>query len=353
MRVLITGGCGALLTADWRSPCWSIAKTLSRIHVSRRWRSRSPRVGGGYVCGRSGACLGVFRSRSSRACGYRCMTLGPCPGATLCRVLLQPFAVSQAHLSRCPAGTVVRAVQSAVMSLVWRVSFTLPDRSGTEGLASAGVRAPPYASLNVVVAYPTLADEGCPARTHTHTAISFSESRTLVMMYPALPRVLKCIEVLREDLKRLLPAARGTVDLRLTLSDTENPYARDLFQQFSSVCGVRFIGWQTQQQIVDAYRACDVVVHPSRLETWGLPITEAKALNKPLLVADLPYARETVGNCAAVSFLSATDAQARATCLTRSRVVRTRSEASPELPPRPHSPQTAHSCSGCSPKTFE
>jgi glycosyltransferase involved in cell wall biosynthesis len=58
------------------------------------------------------------------------------------------------------------------------------------------------------------------------------------------------------------------------------------------------------------YQSCDVVVFPSRLETWGLPITEAKALNKPLLVADLPYAHETVGNYSAVSFLQATDVQA-------------------------------------------
>ena len=130
------------------------------------------------------------------------------------------------------------------------------------------------------------------------------------MLYPALPRVFKNIEVLCEAMKRLPSAAKGAAELRLTLSGTENAYARNLHQRFSSVCGVRFIGKQTRQQMAEAYRACDVVVFPSRLETWGLPITEAKALNKPLLVADLPYAHETVGDCAAVSFLPATDPQA-------------------------------------------
>ena len=42
----------------------------------------------------------------------------------------------------------------------------------------------------------------------------------------------------------------------------------------------------------------------------GLPITEAKSFGKPLLVADLPYARETVGTYRHVSFVSADDARA-------------------------------------------
>jgi glycosyltransferase involved in cell wall biosynthesis len=49
------------------------------------------------------------------------------------------------------------------------------------------------------------------------------------------------------------------------------------------------------------------VLFPSKLETWGLPISEAKALGKPLFVADLPYAHETVGIYANVSFLPPDD----------------------------------------------
>jgi glycosyltransferase involved in cell wall biosynthesis len=163
---------------------------------------------------------------------------------------------------------------------------------------------------NVVVSYPTQSDERPPVTPQIYDGGLFSEARPLVMLYPALPRVFKNMEVLCEAMKLLPQAVKGIVELRLTLSGTENPYARDLHKQFSKVCGVRFIGRQTKQQMAEAYRACDVVLFPSRLETWGLPITEAKTLNKPLLVVDLPYAYETVGNCSAVSFLPATDAQA-------------------------------------------
>jgi glycosyltransferase involved in cell wall biosynthesis len=32
------------------------------------------------------------------------------------------------------------------------------------------------------------------------------------------------------------------------------------------------------------------------LETWGLPISEAKSFGKPIVIADLPYAHESVGD---------------------------------------------------------
>lgn len=70
------------------------------------------------------------------------------------------------------------------------------------------------------------------------------------------------------------------------------------------------MGRQSRDDMAAQYAQCDAVLFPSKLETWGLPITEAKALSKPLLVADLPYAYETVGTYASVSFLPPNDAAA-------------------------------------------
>jgi glycosyltransferase involved in cell wall biosynthesis len=166
-----------------------------------------------------------------------------------------------------------------------------------------------YSHPNVVVAYPTYQDD-------KKTGVSIpalrqpSRSNPLVLLYPALPRVFKNFELLCEAIKRLPSKFDGVLQLRLTLSGEENAYSRDLYQRFSSTYGVQFIGRQTRQQMEQQYRECDVVLFPSKLETWGLPITEAKAHSKPLLVADLPYARETVGNYESVTFLSAQETQA-------------------------------------------
>ncbi|KQM36617.1 hypothetical protein ASE59_15070 [Sphingomonas sp. Leaf10] len=55
------------------------------------------------------------------------------------------------------------------------------------------------------------------------------------------------------------------------------------------------------------YEKMDCLLFPSRLETWGLPISETKSLGKPMIVADLPYAHETVGSYDKVQFVNSAD----------------------------------------------
>ena len=133
-----------------------------------------------------------------------------------------------------------------------------------------------------------------------------------IFIYPALPRVFKNIETLCTAAQIL--AARGIkgFEVRLTLDGTENRYASWIRKRFSNTTQVRLIGRQTKGQMANQYNEADAVVFPSKLETWGLPITEAKAQRQPLLVADLPYARETVGNYDLVSFFPAESPEALA-----------------------------------------
>ena len=46
----------------------------------------------------------------------------------------------------------------------------------------------------------------------------------------------------------------------------------------------------------------DCLIFPSKLETWGLPITEAKGYEKRMFLPNLPYAKETIGNYDLVRF---------------------------------------------------
>ena len=56
----------------------------------------------------------------------------------------------------------------------------------------------------------------------------------------------------------------------------------------------------------------DCLIFPSRMETWGLPISEAKDYGLPILVSDLPFAHETVGNYDKVKFFDCLDARSLA-----------------------------------------
>lgn len=55
------------------------------------------------------------------------------------------------------------------------------------------------------------------------------------------------------------------------------------------------------------YAAADCLLFPSLLESWGLPISEAKQLGLPMMVADLPYAHETVGSYDRAEFIDVHD----------------------------------------------
>jgi glycosyltransferase involved in cell wall biosynthesis len=65
------------------------------------------------------------------------------------------------------------------------------------------------------------------------------------------------------------------------------------------------------------YRDCNALLFPSRLETWGLPISEARQLEKILIVSDLPYAHETVGGYKNAVFIDPLDHLAWASVIER------------------------------------
>ena len=142
--------------------------------------------------------------------------------------------------------------------------------------------------LPVVVAHPSLQAE---ERRYAPTP-----GPVFVFLYPALPRAFKNIETLGMATQILAAREVKGFEVRLTLDGTENRYARWLQRKFGATQQVRFIGRQTKDEMASQY----------------LPITEGKAQRRPLLVADLPYARETVGTYDLVSFFPVESADALA-----------------------------------------
>jgi glycosyltransferase involved in cell wall biosynthesis len=67
---------------------------------------------------------------------------------------------------------------------------------------------------------------------------------------------------------------------------------------------LKFVGFLSPQEVNVYYENSDCLVFPSKAETWGLPISEAKEYDKPMLLSDLPYAKETVGKYDKVCFFN-------------------------------------------------
>jgi glycosyltransferase involved in cell wall biosynthesis len=145
-----------------------------------------------------------------------------------------------------------------------------------------------FGPLPIVVAHPSLPKP-----------ISKESSKHLqnyVFVYPAFPRVFKNVETLCKAVEILFEREIFGFEVKLTLSGSENRYSRWLFSKYRHLSGLKFIGRQSQEGMGVLYSQADALVFPSKLETWGLPISEAKAYRLPLLLPELPYARETVGN---------------------------------------------------------
>lgn len=66
---------------------------------------------------------------------------------------------------------------------------------------------------------------------------------------------------------------------------------------------IHFWGNVTFEKVLDMYGACDGVLFPSYIETFGLPLIEAASAGCAIIAADLPYAREVLKGYAGVSFV--------------------------------------------------
>jgi len=140
---------------------------------------------------------------------------------------------------------------------------------------------------NVIVAHPTI-------QAPTIGQSSGVRSGGYLFIYPALPRVFKNIETIVEAVRLL--EQDNVVDFRviLTITGRENRYSRFVADKCTGLKCIELVGPRTRQEVFDLYRQADALIFPSRLETWGMPLTEFAAFGKPILVANEPYAHETL-----------------------------------------------------------
>ncbi len=157
-----------------------------------------------------------------------------------------------------------------------------------------------FGHLNIVVAHPSMSSG-------VVSLPSLPDSNKTVFLYPAFPRVFKNFEVVCIAIEKLKLRSINDFEVVFTIDGSENNYSRKLKKKYGYLPNISFIGLQSKKSMDALYLQAKAIIFPSKIETWGLPITEAKAYNKHLLVADLPYAKETVGDYDKVSFFSPND----------------------------------------------
>ena len=128
-------------------------------------------------------------------------------------------------------------------------------------------------------------------------------------IYPSFPRVFKNFEVICKASEILENKNIKNFKVYLTIDGSENIYSKEIVEKYKKQECVKFIGLQSRKNLMNYYNKTETVIFPSKIETWGLPVTEAKAFKKKLILANLPYAHETLGNYEDVFFFNPDSAE--------------------------------------------
>lgn len=140
------------------------------------------------------------------------------------------------------------------------------------------------------------------------------ESEKFIFIYAAFPRYFKNFEIICEACRSI---DRYDFEIYLTIDGTENNYSKKIRETYGNDKRIKWIGLQPREKIFEMYNEAGCLIFPSRLETWGLPISEFKMTNKPMILADLEYAHETLGEYEKCYFFKPDDADELANKMTK------------------------------------
>ena len=155
---------------------------------------------------------------------------------------------------------------------------------------------------NIIVAKPIQLSQNYP-----FNYIAKKNSKITNFIYPAYPRSFKNFEVICEAVQKLTNRGVLNFNVILTIDGTENSYSKKIFLKFGDIKNISFIGIKSHEKIQELIQSCDSLIFPSRLETWGLPISEAINAGLYIIASDLEYAFETVGEYPFASFFPSHD----------------------------------------------
>ncbi|ARK09905.1 glycosyltransferase [Fibrella sp. ES10-3-2-2] len=156
---------------------------------------------------------------------------------------------------------------------------------------------------NVVVAYPL--NKSLP--TEQPIEVVRANTKNITFFYPTVPRIFKNIEVIAEATKILNEKGYSNFEVILTFGENDNKYTKYLQNKYGSISNLKHIGFISRADVFDHYKSSHFLLFPSLLESWGLPISEAKQFGLPMIVADMPYARESIGSYDKAKLFDPTD----------------------------------------------
>ncbi len=117
------------------------------------------------------------------------------------------------------------------------------------------------------------------------------KNKEIIFFYPSLPRFQKNFEIIVDACKSLQDYK---FKIFFTFNKNENRYSKYIYNLSKNISQINFIGRKSHKQIMKLYDHIDCLIFSSKLETWGLPLSEAAQNSIPIIAPKLPYAQETL-----------------------------------------------------------
>lgn len=153
----------------------------------------------------------------------------------------------------------------------------------------------------IIVSPPAFSENSYPKMINKRT------DKTCHFFYPTFPRPFKNIEIICKAVHYIHENEQLDFNVTITIDGTENTYSKRLIEKYRHLPQIKFIGLISRDEVFEHYANTDCLIFPSKLETWGLPISEFKNFKKPILLADLPYAHETLSSYDKAVFFDVND----------------------------------------------
>lgn len=147
----------------------------------------------------------------------------------------------------------------------------------------------------IIVAYPEIKERYVSSNYEKH-----------LFFFPSFPREFKNFEIICEAVSLLELELLQNIPwlVILTIDGSENAYSKRIVDMFGKLQHIQFAGILNTESMYEIYNRTECLIFPSKLETWGLPISEFKVSYKKMILADLPYAHETAHNAKQVVFFN-------------------------------------------------
>jgi glycosyltransferase involved in cell wall biosynthesis len=128
-------------------------------------------------------------------------------------------------------------------------------------------------------------------------------------LYPATPYRYKNHNVILEALNLIgSRELSGKAMVHFTVLPEESSSLVKTIKELDIENIVELMGVVPRDTLLSMYKSATALLFPSEVETLGLPIIEAAAFGLPIIVSNLEYAHDVIGNYEGVSFVPTKDA---------------------------------------------